>query len=124
MPNDRTNKISCHNYSSEVEVTLEVISGKWKALILSHLNENGTIRYNEFRKIIPGITQKMLSQQLKDLVKNRVVYRTEYPQIPPMVEYRLTDIGASLIPILQAMDVWGKNYIELINSSDSQPNDD
>lgn len=123
MPKDRTNKISCHNYSSEVEITLEVISGKWKALILSHLNNNGAIRYNEFRKIIPGITQKMLSQQLKDLVEDRLVFRTEYPQIPPMVEYRLTDIGTSLIPILQAMDVWGKNYIKRINFSDRQSDD-
>lgn len=119
MPKDRTNKISCHNYQSEIEVTLEVLSGKWKALIILHLFKQKTIRFNEFLKLIPQITQKMLTQQLRDLEDNRLVFRTVYPTVPPMVEYSLTEIGESLIPVLEAMETWGKAYIESYTPDDN-----
>lgn len=113
MPEDRLNKISCSNYKCEIELTLEIISGKWKALILWNLGNYGTIRFNEFKKRIPGITQKMLTQQLRDLEKNKLLSRKVYPQVPPMVEYSLTELGIKLIPILEEMDKWGKDYINL-----------
>lgn len=112
MPKDRLNKVSCNNYRCEIEVTLEVLSGKWKALILWELHNHKDIRYNEFRRLIPKITQKMLTQQLKDLEENGLVNRTIYPTVPPMVEYSLTDVGRELIPILEAMDKWGKNFVD------------
>lgn len=113
MPEDRLNKISCSNYKCEIELTLEIISGKWKALILWNLGNYGTIRFNEFKRRIPGITQKMLTQQLRYLENNKLVSRKVYPQVPPMVEYSLTELGERLMPILEEMDKWGKDYINL-----------
>lgn len=113
MPEDRLNKISCSNYKCEIELTLEIISGKWKALILWNLGNYGTIRFNEFKRRIPGITQKMLTQQLRYLENNKLVSRKVYPQVPPMVEYSLTELGERLMPILEEMDKWGKEYIDL-----------
>lgn len=112
MPKDRQNKVSCSHYRCEIEVTLEILSGKWKALLLWNLHLHQTVRYNEFRKLIPEITQKMLSQQLKDLEENGLVNRTVYPEVPPMVEYSLTATGEGLVPILEAMDVWGKQFVD------------
>lgn len=112
MPDDRQNKVSCSNFRCEIEVTLEVISGKWKALILWHLGQEELIRFNEFRRRIPDISQKMLTQQLRRLEEVGLVNRKIYNQVPPMVEYSLTDIGKELIPILDAMDVWGKKFVD------------
>lgn len=111
MPDPRENKVSCTNYRCEVEITLEILGGKWKALIIWYLNNYQVIRYNEFRKYIPEITQKMLTQQLKELEKYNIVKRTIYPTVPPMVEYSLTEYGKELIPILKLMDEWGKKFV-------------
>lgn len=116
MPRDRTNKISCSSFTNEVEVTIEILRGKWKVLILLTLHDNKVIHYNEFRKLIPQITQKMLSQQLKDLEENGLVLRTVFPSTPPMVEYSLTKVGESLIPVLEEMGSWGKKYIEFFST--------
>lgn len=115
MPSDRTNKVSCTNYRCEIEVTLEVIGGKWKSLILWNLGMHEVIRYNEFRHIIPNISQKMLTQQLRHLEKNLLVQRKIYNQVPPMVEYSLTDLGKKLLPILNQMDIWGKEFVDEFN---------
>ncbi|MDG6897006.1 HxlR family transcriptional regulator [Actinobacillus delphinicola] len=112
MPDIRDNKISCSNYQCEIEVTLEVLSGKWKSLILWNLHLHEKIRYNELRRLITGITQKMLTQQLRDLEKYGIVERMIYPTVPPMVEYSLTQLGKDLIPIMQKMDEWGKEYVK------------
>ncbi|MBS4534632.1 helix-turn-helix transcriptional regulator [Clostridium sp. D2Q-14] len=106
------NKVSCNNYRCEIEVTLEILSGKWKALIIWNLNLHKSIRYNELRRLIPEITQKMLSQQLKDLEQNGLVNRIVYNEVPPRVEYSLTEIGEELIPILELMDKWGKLFVD------------
>lgn len=115
MPKDRNNKVSCDHYRCDIELTLEIIGGKWKALLLWELHLNSVIRFNEFRRLIPEITQKMLTQQLKDLESNLIIKKKIYPQVPPMVEYSLTDLGEELIPILESMDKWGKNYVEKYN---------
>ena len=117
MPEDRLNKVSCNNYRCEIEVTLEILSGKWKSLILWNLSNHETIRFNEFKRLIPEITQKMLTQQLRDLTKNGLIKKTIYPQVPPMVEYSLTPIGKDLIPILEAMDKWGKDFVNNFKST-------
>ena len=111
MPKDRNNKVSCEHYRCDIELTLEIIGGKWKALILWELNKYSVIRFNEFRRLIPEITQKMLTQQLKDLESNAIISKKVYPQVPPMVEYSLTQMGINLIPILESMDNWGKDYV-------------
>lgn len=111
LPSVRTNKVSCNNYRCEIEVTLEIIGGKWQSLILWNLGIHGVVRYNEFRNIILEISQKMLTQQLRYLEKNLLVNRKIYNQVPPMVEYSLTDLGKKLLPLLNEMDVWGKEFV-------------
>lgn len=111
MPEDRTNKVSCSNYRCEIELTLEIISGKWKALILWNLGNHEIIRFNEFRRLIPEITQKVLTEQLRSLEEAGLVNRKIYNQVPPMVEYSLTRYGENLMPILEQMDIWGKEYV-------------
>ena len=98
-------------YHIGVEATLEVIGGKWKPIILCHLG-NGPIRPGELRKKIPTITQKMLTQQLRELEQDGIVHRKVYNQVPPKVEYSLTEEGKSLREILVAMSVWGEERIE------------
>lgn len=112
MPNLRKNKINCENYRSEIEITLELISGKWVVLLIVLLSEEKVVRFNEFRKNFPDITQKMLSQQLRKLEEYKIIEKEVYNEIPPKVEYRLTKQGEELIPILEEMQTWGKNYID------------
>lgn len=111
MPEDRTNKISCSSYKCEIEVALEIISGKWIALILWTLGTEGTKRFGELRREL-GVTQKMLTQQLRNLEKYGVVTRKVYPEVPPVVEYSLTEMGERLIPIFKELDIWGKDYVK------------
>lgn len=87
--------------------TLSLINGKYKMTILYTLMEFGMVRFNEMKKYIGGISFKTLSSTLKELERDRLVHREEYPQIPPKVEYSLTGRGKSLIPILDAMCEWG-----------------
>jgi len=100
-------------------VTLEIISGKWKALILWNLGNEKRIRFNEFRRLMPDITQKMLTQQLRALEEDGLVNRKVYNQVPPMVEYSLTKVGNELMPILELMDVWGKGHVEKYTKRDT-----
>ena len=97
-----------------VSATLELIGGKYKALILWHLSE-GTMRYSDLRKRIAGATAKMLTQQLRELESDDLVHREVYPVIPPKVEYSLTTLGKSLLPILVSMRDWGANYLKSKN---------
>ena len=89
------------------EATLGVIGGRWKVLILWHLF-GGTRRFGELRRALAGVTQKMLTQQLRELERDGVVTRTVYAEVPPRVEYSLTDRGQSLRPVVAAMCTWGK----------------
>jgi DNA-binding HxlR family transcriptional regulator len=88
------------------EYTLAVIGGRWKVLILFQLFQ-GVKRFSELQRALKGITQKMLTQQLRELERDRVVLRTVYPQVPPKVEYRLTSLGDTLKPVVHAMCKWG-----------------
>lgn len=88
--------------------TLSLINGKYKMVILYALMEFGVVRYNEMKKYISTISHKTLSLTLKELEADGLVHREEYPQIPPKVEYSLTERGKSLIPILDAMCEWGE----------------
>ena len=93
-----------------VEATLELIGGKYKALILWHLAEN-KLRYSQLRDALAGITPKMLTQQLRELESRELIHREVFPIVPPKVEYSLTELGMSLIPVLIAMRDWGSNYL-------------
>jgi len=97
-----------------VEATLELIGGKYKALILWHLS-SGKLRFNELRKAIRKATPKMLTQQLRELEEQNLIHREVYPVIPPKVEYSLTETGRSLMPILVAMRDWGAGYLRRKN---------
>jgi len=115
MPSLRHNKVHCNNYTSEIEITVEILSGKWVVLLLTHLGEEKTVRFNAFRKVFPDITQKMLSQQLKKLEDNKIVKKKIYQEVPPKVEYTLTPEGEKLIPILDAMQEWGQGYLKVFH---------
>ena len=93
-----------------VETTLEMIGGKYKALILWHLAEK-KLRFSELRRAITSATPKMLTQQLRELETNELIHREVFPVIPPKVEYSLTETGRSLLPILIAMRDWGATYL-------------
>ncbi|MDG0876208.1 winged helix-turn-helix transcriptional regulator [Paenibacillus thiaminolyticus] len=97
-------------YNISVEATLEVIGGKWKCVILCHLT-HGKKRTSDLRRLMPSITQKMLTQQLRELEEDGIVNRMIYHQVPPKVEYELTEYGWSLKPILDSLCMWGENHI-------------
>ena len=99
------------SYDCPIEATLGLIGGKWKALILDHLTD-GALRFGSLQRLMPKVTPKMLTQQLRELEKDGLVERHVYPVVPPKVEYALTERGESLFPILQAMYVWGSRLLE------------
>ena len=97
-----------------VEATLDLIGGKYKALILWHLSD-GQLRFSELRKVITSATPKMLTQQLRELEAQSLIHREVFPVVPPKVEYSLTELGRSLLPILVAMRDWGADYMRSKN---------
>ena len=92
-----------------VSLTLHVIGGKWKPIILWTINDE-TKRFGEIKRAIPNITQKMLTQQLRELESDGIITRKIYPEVPPKVEYTLTEVGKSLKPILCSMHEWGAKH--------------
>ncbi|WP_282939631.1 helix-turn-helix domain-containing protein [Paenibacillus sp. RC67] len=104
-----------------VEFTLEVIGGKWKGVLLYHLMD-GTKRFNELRKICPHITQRMLTLQLRELESDGIVHREVYQQVPPKVEYSLTEFGKTLEPIIHLMKQWGETYKQSTNRISNKSN--
>jgi len=94
--------------ASGVEQVLRLLEGRWKLIILFHLFDGKVQRYSNFEKLIPAISQKMLAQQLRQLEADGIVSRTVYPQVPPKVEYRLTEWGQALCPALDAMLKWAE----------------
>ncbi|MDA5109771.1 MULTISPECIES: winged helix-turn-helix transcriptional regulator [Brevibacillus] len=98
-------------YNIPVEATLEVIGGKWKTVILCHLTR-GPMRTSELKKAMPAITQKMLTQQLRELEEDGVINRIVYHQVPPKVVYELNEFGWSLKPVLDQLCAWGEEYIK------------
>jgi DNA-binding HxlR family transcriptional regulator len=102
----------CQNeYNCPVGLTIDLIGGKYKSLILWHLVDV-TLRFGELRKLIPQATPKMLTQQLRELEEANLVIRKVYPVVPPKVEYKLSDLGMSIKPILEAMYSWGAVYLK------------
>ena len=103
-------KSICKNtFNCPVEATIQLIGGKYKAVILWHLM-NQTLRYSEIHKRIPNATDKMLAQQLRELEKDGLIIRKEYPQVPPKVEYFLSEMSKDLQPVVQEMFHWISKY--------------
>ncbi len=94
-----------------VEVTLAVMSGKWKGLVLWHLRLK-TLRFSQLQRRLKSVTQKMLTQQLRELEANGLIHRQIYAEVPPRVEYSLTDAGRTIVPILELMCQWGQDYLQ------------
>lgn len=111
------------NYTCKFEITMDLIGGKWKPLIIWHLGTKGTKRFNEMRRLIPKITQKMLTQHLRELEADNLIIRKVYPEVPPKVEYSLSKMGESLMPILAQMRDWGCDYYEDYKSGDNKDED-
>ncbi|MDQ0862338.1 MULTISPECIES: winged helix-turn-helix transcriptional regulator [Bacillaceae] len=108
----------------EKELTLSIIGGKWKMLIMWHLGKEGTKRYGELKSLIPDITQRMLASQLRELEEDLIVHREVYPVVPPKVEYSLTKRGESLMPILESMYDWGSEYMETVLNNQQEIKED
>jgi DNA-binding HxlR family transcriptional regulator len=98
-------------YHCPVEATLDVIGGKWKVVILFWLRD-GVCRFGELRRRIPDVSERMLTQQLRELEAHGIVHREVYPVVPPRVEYSLTPYGQTLRPITELMCAWGKRHLK------------
>ncbi len=96
------------HYHCALDITMDFIGGKWKTVVLWYLRKD-TKRFSELKRLIPDITEKMLTIQLRDLEKDGLLCRKVYPEIPPRVEYSLTDFGKTLIPLLEELALWGRN---------------
>lgn len=109
LNNARRHK-NCH-YGCPIEAALDVIGNKWKGIILFHLI-SGTKRFNELKALIPDVSQRVLTLQLRELESDLVVERKVFPQVPPKVEYSLSELGTELVPVLHALRNWGEHFME------------
>ncbi|HSE41995.1 MAG TPA: helix-turn-helix domain-containing protein [Acidobacteriota bacterium] len=100
-------------FGCAVEAALEVIGGKWKAAILFRLLD-GKKRFNQIKKLFPSLTQRILTQQLRELERDGVIHRKVYAEVPPRVEYSLTDFGQTLEPALRLLSSWGAKHVDAI----------
>lgn len=111
--------VNNQTYQCAFQVAIDILDGKWKGLILWYLMQ-GPKRNSELRRLIPPITQKMLTQKLRQLEEEGIVIRTVYPVVPPKVDYRLTGQGERLKPVLELLYEWGADYIKARQAEDSQ----
>ncbi|PSL40032.1 HxlR family transcriptional regulator [Planomicrobium soli] len=105
-------KIKSGEFNCEKELTLSLISGKWKIIIIYHLATEGTLRFSDINRLLPKITHKVLTTQIRELEEDGIVHRKVFPEVPPRVEYSLTNLGESLMPIVLMMYEWGKENIK------------
>lgn len=103
------------NFGCPVEACLEVVGGKWKGVILFHLF-GGTKRFSELMRLVPDVTPRMLTKQLRELEADHIVVRKIFPEIPPRVEYTLSEFGQTLAPVLKVVQLWGTEYLERITA--------
>ncbi|WP_448546730.1 winged helix-turn-helix transcriptional regulator [Thalassotalea fusca] len=106
------------NFGCPVEATLTVLSGKWKGIIMYYLLAD-TRRFNELRRLMPNITQRMLTKQLRELEADNLIARKIYPEIPPKVEYSVTEYGQTLAPVIKVLGEWGARHISQIDKSEN-----
>ncbi|WP_141335318.1 helix-turn-helix domain-containing protein [Paenibacillus sp. tmac-D7] len=113
-------KIKNGDFNCEKELTLAIIGGKWKLVLLWHLGREGAQRFSELQRLLPKITHKMLTSQLKELIDDGIVHREVFPEVPPRVEYSMTELGMTLLPIIEMMYEWGKKRISDIRQASAQ----
>ncbi len=99
------------NLGCPVEAALTVIGGKWKGVLLYHLLDE-TLRFNQMRRLMPEVTQRMLTKQLREMEQDGLIIRTVYPEVPPRVEYQLSDYGRTLEPVIRALQHWGLTHLQ------------
>ena len=118
---DKSRHVSYDRPACPVEATLELIGGKWKGIVLFYLLE-GRLRFSELSRKIGCVTQRMLTKQLRELEESGLVIRMVYAEVPPRVEYELTEEGKSLEPILKSLQQWGETHaLKLIEKRAGQP---
>lgn len=105
-------EIESGEFNCEKELTLSIISGKWKIIIIYYLGTEGVLRFSEINRLLPKISHKVLTTQIRELEEDGVVHREVFAEVPSKVEYSLTTLGESLIPIVLMMDEWGKKNIK------------
>lgn len=105
-------KIKEGQFNCEKELTLSLISGKWKITIIYFLGSEGPLRFSEIKRLLPKISHKVLTTQMRELEEDGIVYRKVFPEVPPRVEYSLTKLGESLMPIILMMYEWGKKNMK------------
>ncbi len=115
MSKPRHSRLDCHP-GCAVEATISLIDGKWKCVVLFHLLNKSVVRFNELRRLVPGVTQRMLTNQLRELEADGLIVREVYAQVPPKVEYSLSPLGLSLEPILRSLRVWGDANMSLFGA--------
>lgn len=111
-------------FHCNVELTIDIIAGKWKPLIIHHIGNSGVIRYGELKRKIPTINERVLSRQLRELEEQKLISRKVYDEVPPKVEYSITEIGKTLTPILNELGKWGKKYNENIKYGEIDSKDE
>jgi DNA-binding HxlR family transcriptional regulator len=99
-----------------VQNTLQFISGKWKSVILYHIFKNEVLRFSELQAKLPYVSKRMLAKQLSELEEDGILDKQIYPVIPVKTEYRVTELGSSLYPVIEAMEIWGTNYTHMTKS--------
>lgn len=109
---DIKERIKRGDFYCEKELTLSIISGKWKAIIIWHLGHEGTHRFSELQKLFPNISHKILTNQLKELIDDGIVSREVFPEVPPKVEYSITELGKTIVPIVDMLYQWGKKRMD------------
>lgn len=102
--------INQQNYICSLDYAVSLIKGKWKAVIICHLNDK-SYRFLELQRKLPGISEKVLTEKLRELESDALVERVSYPEIPPRVEYRLTPLGLRLFTVLDCLQLWADDYI-------------
>lgn len=118
---DVLNRLESGDYSCSKELTLSMFSGKWKLVILYHLGVEGPYRFNEFRRLLPQITHKVLTNQLREMEEDGLINRKVEAETQIKVTYSITEVGKSLMPIVLAMYDWGENRIKDLQKENIKP---
>lgn len=112
-------RLKNNDFSCEKEITLSIISGKWKAVILWHLGFEGPHRFGELQRLFSNLSNRILTKQLRELEQDGIICRKIYSEVPPKVEYRLTELGKTILPVVDALFQWGKQnmpyYVKRMN---------
>lgn len=114
----KVKELGDESYRCFFELTLQVMGGKWKPIVIYHLGRTGVMRFSELRRSMAGVTERMLARQLRELEADGIVTRKVFREVPPRVEYNLTDMGRGLVPILEELRDWGAAYERVMGAQE------